>query len=145
MTTICLDCILPVSNIPSNISSDEDIFETGKIYLLYCKIFILIHAFSAFVNMNTVQNKKDKSTALLTSALPCDPQTIKLRVWWAGEVLLGGGVKVVHLVRDPRASFMSLDLLGMVQADYKVWCPRILQVGLRNTSCCISTENITKA
>ncbi|XP_069976791.1 carbohydrate sulfotransferase 4 [Penaeus vannamei] len=46
-------------------------------------------------------------------------KTIKLRVWWAGEVLLGGGVKVVHLVRDPRASFMSLHLLGMVQADYK--------------------------
>ncbi|XP_047472367.1 carbohydrate sulfotransferase 4-like isoform X6 [Penaeus chinensis] len=54
-------------------------------------------------------------------------KTIKLRVWWAGEVLLGGGVKVVHLVRDPRGSFTSLARLSMVQADYKMWCPRILQ------------------
>ncbi|XP_037802007.1 uncharacterized protein LOC119596751 isoform X1 [Penaeus monodon] len=54
-------------------------------------------------------------------------KTIKLRVWWAGDVLLGGGVKVVHLVRDPRGSFTSLARLSMVQADYKVWCPRILQ------------------
>ncbi|XP_042884469.1 carbohydrate sulfotransferase 4-like [Penaeus japonicus] len=54
-------------------------------------------------------------------------KTIKLRVWWTGEMLLRRGVKVVHLVRDPRASFLSLARLNMVQSDCKVWCPRIQQ------------------
>lgn len=56
-------------------------------------------------------------------------KVIRMRVAWLSN-LLGDGessVRVVHLVRDPRGSFLSLKRQDMRQKNPREWCPAILQ------------------
>lgn len=59
-----------------------------------------------------------------------NPQTIRMRVSWLPELLLrlGPGLRVVHLVRDPRASFRSSVTYAPSQKDHTTYCPLILEV-----------------
>ncbi|XP_037792732.1 carbohydrate sulfotransferase 4-like [Penaeus monodon] len=56
-------------------------------------------------------------------------KVIRMRVAWLSDLLSDGGasVRVVHLVRDPRGSFLSLRRQDMRQKNPKEWCPAILQ------------------
>ncbi|XP_037792739.1 carbohydrate sulfotransferase 3-like isoform X1 [Penaeus monodon] len=56
-------------------------------------------------------------------------KTIRMRVSWLPELLLhfGSGMKVVHLVRDPRASFRSCITYASSQKDHARYCPLILE------------------
>nr|XP_027222455.1 carbohydrate sulfotransferase 5-like [Penaeus vannamei] len=56
-------------------------------------------------------------------------KVIRMRVSWLADLLLEAGpeLKVVHLVRDPRATFRSSKMFVRTQADYKALCPRILK------------------
>lgn len=56
-------------------------------------------------------------------------KVIRMRVSWLADLLLEAGpeLKVVHLVRDPRATFRSSKMFVRTQADYKALCPRILE------------------
>ncbi|XP_047491755.1 carbohydrate sulfotransferase 5-like [Penaeus chinensis] len=56
-------------------------------------------------------------------------KVIRMRVSWLADLLLESGpeLKVVHLVRDPRASFRSSRMFVQTQKDYTELCPRILE------------------
>lgn len=56
-------------------------------------------------------------------------KTIRMRVSWLPELLLrlGPGLRVVHLVRDPRASFRSSVTYAPSQKDHTTYCPLILE------------------
>ncbi|XP_047491406.1 uncharacterized protein LOC125040746 [Penaeus chinensis] len=56
-------------------------------------------------------------------------KVIRMRVAWLSALLSAGkpSVRVVHLVRDPRGSFLSLKRQDMRQKNPREWCPAILQ------------------
>ncbi|XP_063611869.1 carbohydrate sulfotransferase 5-like [Penaeus indicus] len=56
-------------------------------------------------------------------------KVIRMRVSWLADLLLESGpeLKVVHLVRDPRATFRSSRMFVKTQKDYTELCPRILE------------------
>ncbi|XP_063593164.1 carbohydrate sulfotransferase 5-like [Penaeus indicus] len=56
-------------------------------------------------------------------------KVIRMRVAWLSSLLSEGdsSVRVVHLVRDPRGAFLSLQRQGMKQKNPREWCPAILQ------------------
>ncbi|XP_037792944.1 carbohydrate sulfotransferase 5-like [Penaeus monodon] len=56
-------------------------------------------------------------------------KVIRMRVSWLADLLLQSGpeLKVVHLVRDPRATFRSSRMFVQTQKDYTALCPRILE------------------
>ncbi|XP_071523145.1 carbohydrate sulfotransferase 4-like isoform X2 [Panulirus ornatus] len=56
-------------------------------------------------------------------------KVIKIRLSWVAEMLVNpeNPLKVIYLVRDPRGSFTSLRKANMLQKDFKIWCPRILE------------------
>ncbi|XP_042858541.1 carbohydrate sulfotransferase 5-like [Penaeus japonicus] len=68
-----------------------------------------------------------KNTCLMNTNIVI--KVIRMRVKWLDTLLSDGesGIKVIHLVRDPRGSFLSLKKQVMAQRNPEEWCPAILQ------------------
>ncbi|XP_042858390.1 carbohydrate sulfotransferase 5-like [Penaeus japonicus] len=56
-------------------------------------------------------------------------KVIRMRISWITDLLTESGLdlKIIHLVRDPRATFRSSRAYVPTQKDYGIFCPRILE------------------